>query len=90
MATSIIKYVPHCVDLGTLPTNTNLDDVKEWSISKLISGNTYLGVPTGVTWGLLETIHITTLIVQRLSSSSLYYRYYGNNEWSEWKKYTTT
>ena len=90
MATSKIKYVPQCKYLGTLPTNTNLDNVKEWSISRLSVNGTYLSTPTGVTWGLLETIPVATLIVQRLSSNSLYYRYYGNNEWSEWKKYTIT
>lgn len=90
MATSTIKYVPQCKNLGTLPTNTDLNTVTEWSVSKLISGNTYTNAPSGVTWGLLETIHITTLMIQRLSSNNLYYRYYGNDEWSAWKKYTIT
>lgn len=90
MATSKINYVPHCVNLGALPTNTNLDNVKSWSISRLTSNNTYLGTPTDVRWGMLETIPSGTLIVQRLSAGTLYYRYYGNNEWSAWQKYTTT
>lgn len=47
-------------------------------------------MPTGVTWGVLETIPIESAIIQRLSCSSLWYRYYGNGAWSSWQKYTTT
>lgn len=90
MATSTIKYVPHCKDLGALPNNTNLNDVTEWSVAQLFGNRTYSNMPTGVAWGLLETIPVNSLIIQRLSSGTCWYRHYGNDEWEPWKKYTLT
>lgn len=81
---------PHCKNLGVLPNNTNLNDVTEWSVYQLYNNRTYSNIPTGVTWGLLETIPINSIIIQRLSSSSCWYRYYWNSAWDSWKKYTLT
>lgn len=78
------KYV---VGRGTLPTNTDLNDIKTLGAYQLSSTSTYQNAP--VSYGVLEVVAagdpaLYALMQRITTTSAIYIRYYTSGTWYSW------
>ena len=75
---------------GVVPDNYNIGNISSTglisnSIYELTGAYTYVGLPTGVTWGVLEIICASSFIVERITTANkVYTRVYSNSAWGTW------
>lgn len=81
--------------MGILPTNANVDDLFDQGVYSLVQANTYSGLPSGVTIGMLLVLkpqetnntYTTQLIVSY--TGNVYVRIRQASAWSAWNKLAT-
>lgn len=77
------------VQKGTLPTNSDLDQIVTPGVYLLSGSNTYQNAPSS--YGILEVIIVgnSTIKMQRVTTvSSMHTRYYSMGQWDAWAQYT--
>lgn len=82
---------------GWLASGTNINDITVPGTYGISGNNSYTGLPTGVTSGILEVIApaaTDTYIIQRLTIASAHYERYrsasNGSSFGTWYKYTGT
>ena len=73
---------------GALPTNTDLNTIRDSGIYSLSGNNTFYNMPSGITYGLLVVATISTFSFQELTTNAgrTFKRLYANNAWSTWRE----